>query len=89
MKFQAKSDFFGSRYVKYANRRIYDRKERRYVTLEDIQRELEAGQTFKISAHPNEIDITREVLLDVFYQKEQRQPVLSEESILILIRNSV
>lgn len=84
MKFQRKVGFTGSRYVKYRNRRIYDRKESRYVTQQDMLGELEGGA--RVCMDKTDVDITRQILLDIFHQKEQRAPTLSEEAILNLIR---
>jgi polyhydroxyalkanoate synthesis repressor PhaR len=63
---------------KYANRRLYDTAESRYIALDDIRQLIVDGRSFRvIDARSNE-DITRSILLQIIVEQEEKgQPMLS------------
>ena len=63
---------------KYANRRLYDTAESRYVALDDIRQLVTEGKPFRVIEAGNGNDITRSILLQIIVeQEEQGQPMLS------------
>jgi polyhydroxyalkanoate synthesis repressor PhaR len=69
--------------VKYPNRRMYDLRESRYITLADIRTFAMAGDEFKITDKNSRCDITNRVLLKVITDQEDGdEPVLSREFLL-------
>jgi len=56
---------------KYANRRLYDTAESRYIALEDIRRLVLAGVPFKVVDARSGDDITRGVLLQIIVEQEE------------------
>lgn len=47
---------------KYANRKLYDTREKGYMTLKDLIEKITAGENVLILKHPTGEDITSEVL---------------------------
>jgi polyhydroxyalkanoate synthesis repressor PhaR len=65
---------------KYPNRRLYDTVESRYITLEDVRRLVMERVDFSVVDKRTQQDITRQVLLQVIAELEQRNgTVLSQE----------
>jgi polyhydroxyalkanoate synthesis repressor PhaR len=65
---------------KYPNRRLYDRAESRYITLNDIRDLVLNGVEFSIRDRRTQADISRAVLLQVLAESEESagsQAVLS------------
>lgn len=62
---------------KYANRRLYDTAESRYIALDDIRLLVMDGAHFRVvDASGN--DITRSILLQIIVEQEEKgQPMLS------------
>ena len=62
---------------KYANRRLYDTAESRYIALDDIRQLVMDGAHFRVvDASGN--DITRSILLQIIVEQEEKgQPMLS------------
>ncbi len=52
-------------YIKYPNRRMYDRQESAYVTLQDVRKVVETGEEIHVLRKKDGVDITREVLFEV------------------------
>jgi polyhydroxyalkanoate synthesis repressor PhaR len=72
---------------KYANRRLYDTEESRYVALEDIRQLVMEGRPFRIVDTQGGADITRGVLLQIIAEQEEKgQPILSTRLLEQLIR---
>lgn len=55
---------------KYANRRLYDTAESRYIALDDIRRLVMAGEPFRV-VDANGDDITRSILLQIIVEHEE------------------
>lgn len=72
---------------KYANRRLYDTEESRYVTLEDIRALIAAGIDVEVHDETRDEDITRGLLLQIVSEQEYAgRPVLNEQFLTHLIR---
>ena len=78
---------------KYANRRLYDTAESRYVALDDIRQLVMAGKPFRIVDTVNGDDITRSILLQIIVEQEEKgQPMLSTrllEQIILYYGNTL
>jgi polyhydroxyalkanoate synthesis repressor PhaR len=56
---------------KYANRRLYDTKASRHVTLEEVRALIAAGDSIKVVDDRTGEDITRTVLMQIIAEQEQ------------------
>jgi polyhydroxyalkanoate synthesis repressor PhaR len=73
---------------KYANRRLYDTTESRYVTLDDIRQLVTDGRAFRVVDTVNGDDITRSILLQIIVEQEEKgQPMLSTRLLEQIILN--
>ena len=62
---------------KYANRRLYDTTESRYIALDDIRQLVMDGARFRVVDASGD-DITRSILLQIIVEQEEKgQPMLS------------
>ena len=62
---------------KYANRRLYDTTESRYIALDDIRQLVMDGAHFRVVDASGD-DITRSILLQIIVEQEEKgQPMLS------------
>lgn len=74
---------------KYPNRRLYDRAESRYITLEDVRNLVVTGTSFTVQDQRTQEDITRATLLQVLLEGEEApnaKPVLDCEFLKRIIR---
>lgn len=73
---------------KYANRRLYDSQDSRYICTSDIYDMLQAGETVNISDARSGNDITRPVLLNILAEAELegKNPILSQQMLSQLLR---
>ncbi|MFT7387568.1 MAG: polyhydroxyalkanoate synthesis repressor PhaR [Candidatus Endobugula sp.] len=72
---------------KYANRRLYDTEESRYVTLKDIKKIIALGVDVSIIDDTKDVDITRPLLLQIVSEQELGgTPLLNEAVLNQLIR---
>ncbi|MGH1441490.1 MAG: polyhydroxyalkanoate synthesis repressor PhaR [Cellvibrionaceae bacterium] len=72
---------------KYANRRLYDTEDSKYVTLKDIKKIIALGQDVQIVDDTNNEDITRGLLLQIVSEQELGgSPILSKAVLKQLIR---
>ena len=72
---------------KYANRRLYDTADSRYVTLEDLRQLVVNGERFEVVDARDGTDITRTILLQIIVEQEEKgQPLLSTRLLEQLIR---
>jgi polyhydroxyalkanoate synthesis repressor PhaR len=63
---------------KYANRRMYDTAESRYIALDDIRQLVVNGEQFRVIDTRSGDDITRSILLQIIAEQEEKgQPMLS------------
>ncbi|MGB6605318.1 MAG: polyhydroxyalkanoate synthesis repressor PhaR [Steroidobacteraceae bacterium] len=72
---------------KYANRRLYDARDSRHVTLDDLRKLIAGGERIKVVDDRSGEDLTRSVLLQVIASQEQfGTPVLSTQLLEAIIR---
>ena len=72
---------------KYANRRLYDARESRHVTLDDLRKLVAAGERIKVVDDKTGDDLTRSMLLQIIATQEQfGTPVLSLQLLEAIIR---
>ena len=63
---------------KYANRRLYDTADSRYVKLEDLRRLVLNNQRFEVVDTRDGADITRSIMLQIIVEQEEKgQSILS------------
>jgi len=75
---------------KYANRRLYDTVQSRYVNLHDVRNLIVAGKYVKVEDQATKTDITNSILLQIIATHEpDAGPLLSSDILTDLIRNSV
>ena len=72
---------------KFPNRRLYDTKESKYVTLADLRELVMNQEEFIVIDKKSEEDITRSVLLQIILEQEEKegQPLFSAELLHKLI----
>ncbi len=72
---------------KYANRRLYDTRESRYITLEELKDMIVSGNLIQVVDAKSKKDISREVLLQLVAEQESvGTPILNEAILTSLIR---
>lgn len=77
---------------KYANRRLYDTSESRYVTLEDIRQLIIDQENFYVEDSKSGEDLTRNILLQIITEQENQggdekgRPMFSNKVLQQLIR---
>ena len=59
---------------KYPNRRLYDTKDSKYITLEDVKKLVLAGIEFCVKDVKSDEDLTRNILLQIIAEQEQHDP---------------
>jgi polyhydroxyalkanoate synthesis repressor PhaR len=58
---------------RYSNRKLYDTKDSRYVTLEDIGQMIKAGEELKIIDNKSKDDLTTVTLTQIIFEEEKRE----------------
>ncbi|HET7758237.1 MAG TPA: polyhydroxyalkanoate synthesis repressor PhaR [Steroidobacteraceae bacterium] len=72
---------------KYANRRLYDARDSRHVTLDDLRKLVAGGERIKVIDDKSGEDLTRSILLQIIASQEQfGTPVLSTSLLEAIIR---
>ena len=72
---------------KYANRRLYDARASRHVTLDDLRKLISQGERIKVIEDKSGEDLTRSMLLQIIASQEQfGTPVLSTQLLEAIIR---
>jgi len=78
---------------KYANRRLYDTAESRYIALDDIRQLVTECKPFRVVDTVNGDDITRSILLQIIVEQEEKgHPMLSTrllEQIILYYGNTL
>ena len=71
---------------KYSNRRLYDSRQSRYITLDELKDLILAGEPLRVVNAGDGLDITRQTLVQVLLSEEVfGEPVFSEQSLRNLI----
>ena len=75
-------------FKKYPNRRLYDLEESKYVTVEDVRKFIQTGESIHVSESKDGADITRQILLQILSEQEAEghEPVLTNRVIEQVIR---
>ena len=74
---------------KYANRRLYDTVQSRYVNLNDVRNLIVAGKYVRVEDQASKRDITNSILLQIIGSLEPDSgPLLSSDILTDLIRVS-
>ncbi len=72
---------------KYPNRRLYDTRKSRYITLEDVKKLVLDGEEFMVRDVKSEEDLTRSILLQIITEREHSNaPLFSTDSLSHIIR---
>ena len=72
---------------KYANRRLYDARDSRHVTLDDLRKLVAGGERIKVVDDKSGDEVTRSILLQIIASQEQfGTPVLSTQLLEAIIR---
>ena len=72
---------------RYANRKLYNTNESRYVTLEEIGQMVKSGQDVKILDHKSKKDITSVTLAQIIFEKEKKQKLLPSTALKDIIQS--
>lgn len=70
---------------KYSNRRLYDTRNSRYVTLEDVSKMIRSGEQVKIQDATSGGDVTAFILTQIVLEAAKRKNSLLPISVLHLI----
>jgi polyhydroxyalkanoate synthesis repressor PhaR len=70
---------------KYPNRRLYDTSRSSYITLEDVRQLVLNRQPFQVVDKKTGRQITRNILLQVIAEQEQRGPSVLSEGFLLQV----
>ncbi len=71
---------------KYSNRRLYDTKSSRYITLEDLARIVHDGADVRVIDAKDGRDLTRHVLTQVILERHERLDIIPAELLHGIIR---
>ncbi|NCO04171.1 MAG: polyhydroxyalkanoate synthesis repressor PhaR [Alphaproteobacteria bacterium] len=73
---------------KYANRRLYDTAESRYIVLSDILALIRRGESFQVLDAQTDEDITRSVLVQIIIEQESgERPLFTTDMLSDFIRH--
>ena len=67
---------------KYANRRLYNMAESKYVTLEDLAKMIREGDDFVVYDAKSGEDITRSILTQIIFEEEGEEESYSSNVFL-------
>lgn len=72
---------------KYPNRRLYDPAISAYITLEDVRRLVLEGVRFRVVDAKTDEDVTRNLLLQIILDQEERgRPIFTQQILEQIIR---
>ena len=71
---------------KYSNRRLYDTRQSKYITLEDLAGIVQAGDDVKVVDAKGGTDLTRQVLTQVILEQQDRLDMMPVELLHAIIR---
>ena len=67
---------------RYPNRKLYDKEEKRYITLSEISELIRAGREIQVIDHSTGEDITTVVLTQIILEQEKKQTGFVPRSVL-------
>ena len=71
---------------KYGNRRLYDTDRSRYITLDELAGIVQGGATVRVVEEASGKDITRQVLLQVILERDERVDLVPGELLHAILR---
>ena len=71
---------------KYSNRRLYDTRISRYITLEELATTIREGARVRVVDAKTDADLTRQVLMQVILEEQDRLKLLPPELLHHVIR---
>lgn len=71
---------------KYGNRRLYDTRQSKYITLDDLAGIVQAGATVQVVDSTTARDLTRQVLMQVILEKQETLDVVPVDLLHAVLR---
>jgi polyhydroxyalkanoate synthesis repressor PhaR len=71
---------------KYGNRRLYDTRQSRYITLEELAKVVQEGTQVRVVDATGNRDITRQVLTQVILEQQDRLDMIPVDLLHLIIR---
>ena len=72
---------------RYANRKLYNTNDSRYITLSEIAQMVKTGADVKIIDYKSKKDITSVTLAQIIFEKEKKQRSLSSQTLKDIIQS--
>ena len=74
---------------RHNNRKLYDTRDSRHITLEQLADLVRAGEDLRVIDHVTRQDVTAAKLAQVIFEEEKRSPRLTVESLRQIIREGL
>ncbi len=71
---------------KYGNRRLYDTRQSKYITLEDLAGIVQSGSTVQVLDSSTSKDLTRQVLMQVILERQESLEIVPVELLHAVLR---
>jgi polyhydroxyalkanoate synthesis repressor PhaR len=71
---------------RYSNRKLYDTRDSRYVTLEQIARMIREGDEIRVVENATGQDLTAATMAQIIFEEEKRGPHLPIEGLRRIIQ---
>jgi polyhydroxyalkanoate synthesis repressor PhaR len=71
---------------RYANRKLYDTTEKRYVTLKEVSASVRKGDDVLVVDHVTNRNLTVQTLVQAVYEEEKVSPRFAVETLVAVIR---
>jgi polyhydroxyalkanoate synthesis repressor PhaR len=74
---------------RYANRKLYDTRDSRYVTLDHIAAMVRAGDDVRVVENTTRADLTTATLAQIIFEEEKKTPRLSVAGLCQIIQGGM
>jgi len=74
---------------RYANRKLYDTRDSRYVTLDHIAAMVRAGDDVRVVDNTTRADLTTATLAQIIFEEEKKTPRLSVAGLRKIIQGGM
>jgi polyhydroxyalkanoate synthesis repressor PhaR len=74
---------------RYANRKLYDTRDSRYVTLDHIAAMVRAGDDVRVVENTTRADLTTATLAQIIFEEEKKTPHLSVAGLRKIIQGGM
>lgn len=74
---------------RYANRKLYDTRDSRYVTLDHIAAMVRAGDDVRVVDNTTRADLTTATLAQIIFEEEKKMPRLSVAGLRKIIQGGM